>query len=37
MPLREIVENAGAAGSIVAGKLLEGNDTNRGFDAQTGQ
>jgi chaperonin GroEL len=36
MPVRQIVENAGADGSIVVGKLLENSDTNRGFDAQTG-
>src|SRR5713101_5716856 len=36
-PLRQIAENSGTDGSIVVGKLLESNDTNRGFDAQTGQ
>jgi len=35
-PLRQVVENAGADGSIVVGKLLDANDPNRGFDAQTG-
>ncbi len=35
-PVRQVVENAGADGSIVAGKLLDANDPNRGFDAQTG-
>ena len=33
-PLRQIVENAGADGAVVAGKLLDGHDANRGFDAQ---
>jgi len=33
-PLRQIVENAGVDGAVVAGKLLESNDPNRGFDAQ---
>jgi chaperonin GroEL len=36
-PARQIAENAGVDGSIVVGKLLEGTDTNRGFDAQTGE
>jgi chaperonin GroEL len=34
-PVRQVVENAGADGSIVIGKLLETNDPDRGFDAQT--
>jgi chaperonin GroEL len=33
-PLRQIVENAGLDGAVVAGKLLESKDTNYGFDAQ---
>ncbi len=33
-PLRRIVENAGVDGAVVAGKLLEGSDASRGFDAQ---
>jgi len=33
-PLRQIVENAGLDGAVVAGKLLEGTDHNFGFDAQ---
>ncbi|MCH7554904.1 MAG: chaperonin GroEL, partial [Proteobacteria bacterium] len=33
-PLRQIVENAGVDGAVVAGKLLEGKDQKRGFDAQ---
>ncbi|MFB3053861.1 MAG: TCP-1/cpn60 chaperonin family protein, partial [Alphaproteobacteria bacterium] len=34
-PIRQIVANAGEEGSVVVGKLLEGRDQNRGFDAQT--
>ena len=33
-PLRQIVENAGVDGAVVAGKLLESSDMNLGFDAQ---
>ena len=33
-PLRQIAENAGVDGAVVAGKLLESDDTNYGFDAQ---
>jgi chaperonin GroEL len=33
-PLRQIVENAGLDGAVVAGKLLEQKDTAHGFDAQ---
>jgi chaperonin GroEL len=33
-PLRQIAENAGHDGAVVAGKLNEGKDQNRGFDAQ---
>jgi chaperonin GroEL len=33
-PLRQIVENAGFDGAVVAGKLAEQTDTKRGFDAQ---
>jgi chaperonin GroEL len=36
-PVRQIAENAGVDGSIVVGKLLDGSDANRGFDAQTGE
>ncbi len=35
-PLRQIAENAGHDGAVVAGKLLEGNDVDMGFDAQNG-
>ena len=33
-PVRQIVENAGVDGAVVAGKLLESKDANLGFDAQ---
>ncbi len=33
-PLRQIAENAGVDGAVVAGKLLENKDTNFGYDAQ---
>jgi chaperonin GroEL len=33
-PVRQIAENTGVDGAVVAGKLLEGKDPNRGFDAQ---
>jgi len=36
-PIRQIVRNAGGDGSVVAGKLLEGNDQNQGYDAQNDQ
>lgn len=36
-PLRQIAENAGFDGAVVAGKLLESNDVTFGFDAQTGE
>ncbi|MBT3788441.1 MAG: chaperonin GroEL, partial [Alphaproteobacteria bacterium] len=32
-PIRQIAENAGHDGAVVAGKLLEQKDTKRGFDA----
>ena len=35
-PARQIVENAGADGSVVIGKLLERGDANYGYDAQIG-
>ena len=34
-PLRQIAENAGHDGAVVAGKLIDGNDQNMGFNAQT--
>ena len=33
-PLRQIAENAGSDGAVVAGKLIDGKDAKRGFDAQ---
>jgi len=36
-PARQIVENAGAEGSIVIGKVLEKHDYAFGYDAQTGE
>ena len=33
-PLRQIAENTGHDGAVVAGKLLESKDQSRGFDAQ---
>ncbi len=33
-PVRQIAENAGVDGAVVAGKLLEQKDLNYGFDAQ---
>src|SRR3546814_10348872 len=34
-PLRQIAQNAGHDGAVVAGKLIEQADTNFGFNAQT--
>ncbi len=34
-PVRQIAENSGVDGAVVAGKLLEQDDANFGFDAQT--
>ena len=36
-PIRQIAENAGVDGAVVAGKLMESNDTNFGYNAQTGE
>ncbi len=36
-PLRQIAENAGEDGAVIAGKVLENGDYNYGFDAQTGE
>jgi len=33
-PLRQIAQNAGVDGAVVAGKVIENDDTNFGFDAQ---
>jgi chaperonin GroEL len=37
MPLRQIAENAGEDGAVIAGKILEKDEYNWGFDAQTGE
>ncbi len=34
-PLRQIADNAGVDGAVVAGKIRESDDTNFGFNAQT--
>ena len=34
-PVRQIAQNAGHDGAVVAGKLIDGNDQNLGFNAQT--
>ena len=36
-PAKQIAENAGADGAVVAGKMLEQKDNNFGFDAQSGK
>src|SRR5277367_5977825 len=36
-PLRQIAENAGEDGAVIAGKTLENDEYNYGFDAQTGE
>jgi chaperonin GroEL len=36
-PLRQIAENAGEDGAVIAGKTLENDTYNFGFDAQTGE
>jgi chaperonin GroEL len=37
MPLRQIVENAGEDGAVIAGKILDKDEYNWGFDAQVGE
>ena len=36
-PVRQIAENSGEDGSVVAGKIMEHEEANWGFNAQTGQ
>src|SRR5437667_325662 len=36
-PVRQVVENAGSEGAVVVGKLLDANDPNQGYNAQTGE
>ncbi|MEG3620229.1 chaperonin GroEL [Magnetovibrio sp. PR-2] len=35
-PVRQIAENAGADGAVIAGKLMESKDTAHGYNAQSG-
>ncbi len=37
IPLRQIAENAGEDGAVVSGKVLDRDEYNWGFDAQTGE
>jgi chaperonin GroEL len=37
MPLRQIAENAGEDGAVISGKVLDKDDYNWGFDAQSGE
>jgi chaperonin GroEL len=37
VPLRQIAENAGEDGAVIAGKVLERDDYTYGFDAQSGE
>lgn len=36
-PIRQIAENAGVDGAVIAGKLLESKDFNYGYNAQSGE
>ena len=36
-PARQIAENAGTEGSVVVGRLMDKNDANYGYDAQSGE
>jgi chaperonin GroEL len=36
-PMRQIAQNAGDDGAVIAGKILDRDEYNRGFDAQTGE
>jgi len=36
-PMRQIAENAGEDGAVISGKVLDKDEYNWGFDAQTGQ
>ncbi len=36
-PIRQIADNAGVEGAVVVGKVLENDDPNFGFNAQTGE
>jgi chaperonin GroEL len=37
VPLRQIAENAGEDGAVISGKVLDKDEYNWGFDAQTGE
>jgi chaperonin GroEL len=37
IPLRQIAENAGEDGAVISGKILDRDEYNWGFDAQTGE
>ncbi len=37
MPLRQIAENSGEDGAVISGKVLDNQEYNWGFDAQTGE
>src|ERR1700729_2784312 len=37
MPLRQIAENAGEDGAVISGKILDRDEYNWGFDAQSGE
>jgi chaperonin GroEL len=36
-PLRQIAENAGEDGAVIAGKILDKDEYNWGYDAQSGE
>ena len=36
-PVRQIADNSGEDGSVIAGKIMESDDDNWGFNAQTGE
>ncbi len=36
-PVRQIADNSGEDGSVIAGKIMENDDANWGFNAQTGE
>jgi chaperonin GroEL len=36
-PIRQIVQNSGAEGSVIVGKILENSSETYGYDAQTGE
>jgi len=36
VPTRAIIQNSGEEGAVVVGRLLEGNDFRKGYDAHSG-